>query len=104
MAAPVDIGTLIERTPGVVGGRPRIAGRRLTVRNIAGMHNAGDPPEEILRQYPQLSLAEVHAALAYYYANQAEIDEDIAEEARFYDEMAKQYPPLRDREPDPAAR
>ena len=34
--------------------------------------------EEIQRQYPHLSLAEVHAAMAYYYDHQQELDVQIA--------------------------
>lgn len=37
-------------------------------------------PEEILRKLGHLSLAQVHAALAYYHANQAEVDADLAAE------------------------
>ena len=34
-------------------------------------------PEEIHFQHPNLSLAQIHAALTYYYENQAEMDESI---------------------------
>ena len=37
-------------------------------------------PEELVRHYPYLKLAEVHAAMAYYYDNQAEIDAEIQAE------------------------
>lgn len=37
----------------------------------------GSSPEEIHFQYPHLSLAQIHAALAFYYDNQAELDADI---------------------------
>ncbi len=33
--------------------------------------------DEIQRQHPHLSLAQSHAALAYYYDHQAEMDRDI---------------------------
>ena len=36
--------------------------------------------DEIHRQHPHLALAEVHAAMGYYYDNQAEIDAEIAAE------------------------
>jgi uncharacterized protein (DUF433 family) len=39
-------------------------------------------PEEIVRKVGHVSLAQVHAALAYYFANQAEIDSDLEAEAR----------------------
>lgn len=34
-------------------------------------------PEEMARQYPHLSLAQIHAALAYYYEHQIEFDAEI---------------------------
>jgi uncharacterized protein (DUF433 family) len=82
MTSAVEIGTLIEREPGIRGGRPKIAGTGLTVRRIIGWYQAGMSPEEITLEYPHLTLAQVHAALAYYHANRAEIDADIADEAR----------------------
>ena len=38
-------------------------------------------PEEIARKIGHLTLAQLHAALAYYHANQAEIDADLEAEA-----------------------
>jgi hypothetical protein len=37
-------------------------------------------PEEIAEDYPHLTLAQVHAALAYYHANREEIEADIAQD------------------------
>ncbi len=91
MATVTDIGSLISRTPGVHGGRPCIAGTGVTVRRVAVLHNAGDAPEEIAANYGHLSLAQVHAALAYYYANKAEIDADLEAEEREYDVLAEQH-------------
>jgi uncharacterized protein (DUF433 family) len=42
------------------------------------MHRQGDTPEEILEAYPNLSAAQVYAALSYYYAHRAEVDTVIA--------------------------
>jgi len=80
MAAVVDIGTLIERSPEIRKGRPCIAGTGVTVRRIAGWHNLGLTPEEIAAKIDHLNLAQVRAALAYSHANREEIDEDIARE------------------------
>jgi uncharacterized protein (DUF433 family) len=38
-------------------------------------------PEEIAKKFGHISLAQVHAALAYYHSNQAEIDTDLEAEA-----------------------
>jgi uncharacterized protein (DUF433 family) len=64
----------IESTADVRGGRPRVAGRRITVDDIVIMHlRLGHSVAEIAGKY-NLSLAEVHAALAYYYDHKTEID------------------------------
>ena len=86
MALCVEIGTLIDRDPAIRGGRPKIAGTGLTVRRIVGWYKTGMTPEEIALEFPNLTLAQVHAALAYYHANQEEIEADIAggEEAAAY--------------------
>jgi uncharacterized protein (DUF433 family) len=54
MASITDIGTLITQSPGVQGGRPCIAGTRVTVRRIVGEYRAGSMPEEIQTQLPHL--------------------------------------------------
>jgi uncharacterized protein (DUF433 family) len=80
MSQATNIGTLITQTPGVCGGRPRIAGTGVSVRTIVGYHRMGETPEEIAAQVPHLTLAQVHAALAYYYVNRDEMDVAIAAE------------------------
>jgi uncharacterized protein (DUF433 family) len=80
MAVAVDIGSLITCTPGIVGGRPRIAGTGVSMRRIVILYQQGLSPEEITIDFPHLTLAHVHAALAYYHANREEVDADIAAE------------------------
>jgi uncharacterized protein (DUF433 family) len=58
-------------------GRPRIAGTGATVQRIALCYKLGYGPEEMVRKYPHLTLAQVHAALTYYRANQVEIEAGI---------------------------
>jgi uncharacterized protein (DUF433 family) len=74
----VDIGTLIVRTPDVRGGRPRVAGTGVTVQRIVGWYKLGLSPDEIAEEIGHLTLAQVHAALAYYHANREEIESAIA--------------------------
>ncbi len=83
----VEIGTLITRTPGIKGGDPRIAGTGIPVKRIAVCHRMGMEPEQIAARYGDLTLAQVHAALSYYYANRAEIDADLVAEAAEYDRL-----------------
>ena len=68
----------IEITPGVCGGKPRIAGHRITVANIVIWHERlGRSADEIATEY-DLTLADVYTALAYYFDNREAIDESIA--------------------------
>jgi len=83
-----DIGTLLDRVPGVHNNRPKIAGTGVTVRRIAAWYRAGFSPEEIVGEIPHLNLAQVHAALAYYWANAEEIERDLAEDEALYDRLA----------------
>jgi uncharacterized protein (DUF433 family) len=91
MATVTEIGSLISRRPEVRGGRPCIAGTGVSVRRIAQWHNMGLIPEEIVRKFGHLSLAQIHAALAYYHANQAEIDRDLESEARETEALEEQH-------------
>jgi uncharacterized protein (DUF433 family) len=60
-------------------GKAVIAGTKLKVSHIAiDAYTWGHSPETILENYPQLTLAEIHAALAYYHGHRDEIDKEIA--------------------------
>lgn len=64
-----------------VAGQPASLERlpRIRVSQIVLDHTAyGWDADNIVRQYPHLRLAEVHAALAYYYDHQEEIDAENA--------------------------
>ncbi len=55
----------------------------------------GWSPEEMHRQHPHLSMAQIHAALSYYYEHQDEVDADIERRDRYVEElMAQQKNPL----------
>jgi uncharacterized protein (DUF433 family) len=89
--AIVDIGALIVRTPDVRGKRPRIAGTGVTVQRIVGWYKLGLSPEEIAEEFGHLTLAQVHAALAYYHANREEIESAIATDKAEADGLAQQH-------------
>ncbi|MCB1034434.1 MAG: DUF433 domain-containing protein [Acidobacteria bacterium] len=77
----------VEVTPGVCGGKPRVAGHRIRVADIAVLHQrSGKTPDEIAELYPSLSLADIHAALAYYFDHRPEIDADILSDQVLADE------------------
>ena len=82
----------IEITLGIAGGKPRIAGHRITVENIVIWHERmGKCADEIAAEY-NLSLADVYAALAYYFDHRAEIDQSMEESQAFVEELRQRKP------------
>ncbi len=83
----------IEITPGTCGGKPRIAGHRIRVQDIVLWTEEGQSPDEIVASFPQLELAEVYAALAYYHDNRLQIDADIREDEEYFNQLRAENPP-----------
>ncbi|MFL5804562.1 MAG: DUF433 domain-containing protein [Roseiflexaceae bacterium] len=82
----------IVRTPGVLGGKPRIAGHRIAVQHVVVWHDRmGMSVDDIANEYG-LSPADIHAALAYYHDHQDEINTAIRAEEMFVTEMQQRYP------------
>lgn len=83
----------IESTPGTSGGKPRIAGSRIRVQDVVVWHERmGLSADEIVSRYPQLSLADVYAALTYYHDHRDEIEADMAHGKALADEVQKLFP------------
>ncbi len=83
----------IVATPGTLGGKPRIDGRRISVQHIAIDHERlGMSADEICDAYEGLTLAEVYAALAYYYDHLKEIRSQIEAGLKFAEEYRRLYP------------
>ena len=89
----VALDEMLAKSQDVCGGRIRIDGTRITVERIATLYKQGQSPEDIAQTYPQLSLSQVYAALAYYHANREEIEEALTAADAQYDELARQTPP-----------
>ena len=70
----------IRKVEGMCGGRPCIDGTRIRVVNVVFLQKEGYTPEQMLEKYPDLNLAQIHAALTYYYDNPEEVDAYIAED------------------------
>jgi uncharacterized protein (DUF433 family) len=89
----------IESTPGVCGGKPCVAGTRIRVQDIYVWHELqGKTPDEIATEFPQLGLADIHAALAYYWDNREEIDRQMKDAESLVAAMKQKYPSqLRDK-------
>lgn len=86
-----EINSLLTSNPRIRHGRPCITGTGITVHRIAILHDLGHSPEEIVRRYEHLTIAGVHAALAYYYANKQEVDAEIAADAADAGRIEKEF-------------
>ena len=83
----------IEITPGICGGKPRIAGSRIRVQDVVIWHERlGLSADEIVSRYPHLSLAGVYAALAYYHDHREAIEADMEQGRAVVEEMRRLYP------------
>jgi uncharacterized protein (DUF433 family) len=85
----------IQITPGVCGGKPRIAGHRIRVQDIVVWHEMmGLSPDEIIYHHPSITLADVYAALSYYYDHLEEIRKNIRDSENFAQELAAKTPSI----------
>lgn len=92
MVNKVGLDEHIEISPAVAGGKPRVAGHRITVQNIVIWHERmGLGVHEIVDEY-NLTLSEVYAALAYYHDHRAEIDASIQADKAFVKELRRVTP------------
>ncbi|MGI6419483.1 MAG: DUF433 domain-containing protein [Thermoguttaceae bacterium] len=68
----------ISKTPDICGGRACIAGHRIRVTDIVVWHEIrGMSPDQIVDMFPGITLADVHAALAYYFDHREEIEDEF---------------------------
>ena len=83
----------VVSTPGTCGGRPRIAGSRIRVQDIVVWHEVhGLSPDEIVSQFPGLTLADVYAALTYYHDHREEIHQHMRDAEAFIEAFKQRYP------------
>ena len=81
----------IVKEPGYCGGKAAIDNTRIRVNNVVFLHKEGKTPDEVLVEYPDLSLAQIHAALTYYYDHKEEIEAEFAEGERVFEEMDREW-------------
>ncbi len=72
--------------------RAFIAGTRVRVQDIYALSELqGLTPDEIVRSLPHLSLAQVHAALAYYFEHRDEILNELREDEEFVQQFRQAH-------------
>lgn len=83
-----DWSTMIVHTPGTCSGQARIDGTRIKVKHVfTWVEEMGMTPAQVVEEYPHLTRAQVHAALAYYWSHQEEIHAAMEAEDRLVAEM-----------------
>jgi uncharacterized protein (DUF433 family) len=78
--SPIELDSMITRTPGICGGKPCLRGHRVGVHRVAGWWRLGLTIEEIGERLSTLTPAEIHVALAYYHLHRQEIESYLEEE------------------------
>lgn len=74
----MQITEVIQKIPGVSGGHACIRNTRIPVWTLVSLRQQGATEQEILRNYPGLTLEDLTAVWGYYYNHQSEIDCIIA--------------------------
>jgi uncharacterized protein (DUF433 family) len=95
MMATVDvIREHIEIVQGAGGPKARIVGHRIRVVDVVEWHEKqGMSVDEIVEQFPTITHADVHAALAYYWDHRDEIEAKMAEDEAYAEEMRRKQGP-----------
>ncbi len=73
-------------------GVPCIDGTRFKVYLIAISHLSGLTSDQLQEAYPDLTSAQIHASLTYYYDHREELDDYISDAEKFVDEPRKRSP------------
>jgi uncharacterized protein (DUF433 family) len=80
-------------TPSTLSGKPRIDGSRIAVQDIYVWHELqGQTAEQIVKDFPHLTLAGVYAALAYFHDYREEILADMERQEKLVEFMKAKYP------------
>jgi uncharacterized protein (DUF433 family) len=71
MIGEAHIHSRITHNPDILRGKPIIRGTRVPVSLIAGFVQNGMTPAQVVEDYPELSLEDVEAAVAFVASEQA---------------------------------
>lgn len=90
MATTARVYAHIAKDPDVCSGKAVIEGTRIRVMDIVGLHRHGNTPEKMLTVYSSpLTLAQVYAALTYYYDHPEEIEASLQEDQEAVAELKR---------------
>ncbi len=81
----------IVRKAGICEGVPLLEGTRIRVSDIALFYDfRGLTPEEIVNEYPSLTIADIFSALTYYAENREEIRREIKNREEFFRKLKRE--------------
>jgi uncharacterized protein (DUF433 family) len=104
MSESIKFNNHVEITPGICGGKPRLAGTRIRVQDVVIWHERMNlSADEIASKHPQASLAAIYAALTYYHEHRNEIDEQIRRGDDLVQELRRANPSKLAAKPEPRA-
>jgi uncharacterized protein (DUF433 family) len=75
-------------------GNYYVSGTRISLDSIAHAFRRGESPETIRQNFELLSLEEVYGAIAYYLANQANVDAYLSRQSEKWAEGKRNAEPL----------
>lgn len=85
----------ISHDPAICGGKPCIAGTRIRVQDVYVWHELqGLSADEIVSRFPQLTMADVYAALAYFWDHRDEMQRQMDDATARVEQMKQQAPSL----------
>lgn len=88
MSSPRLHSNYIVQDKGICGGQPRIVGTRLKIQQIVlEYERLGWSPDQTCDAHQGITLAQVHAAISYYYDHKEEMDKSIREDKEFAEHL-----------------
>ena len=84
-----DPAPLATGSDGVV----RVGGTRVRLDTIINAFNQGASAEEILQQYPSVTLSDIYATISYYLQHREEVDSYLTERGHRREELRAQFNP-----------
>lgn len=83
----------IETRPDICAGQPHVRGTRITVGLIAReVEHLGMTPDEVIAAHPHLTLAQVHAALTYFYDHREEMEGAMRSSEEIESQLRERFP------------
>ena len=72
------------------GGTYRVGPTRVRLDSVVYLYNHGSSAEQIVREFPSLELADVHAVIGYYLRHKADVDAYIQEREAAAEQIQKE--------------